>query len=77
MLPLARLATVENKLATRTRLEQQVRAVACADATVGTLSLVACARLAGKGGETGRGRSRSQALEESNNVRLTAIPCNF
>ena len=45
VLPLTRLAAVEDKLATRTCLEQQVRAVAGADTAGRALSLVACARL--------------------------------
>ncbi len=53
VLSLAGLTAVINKLATRTGLEQQVRAVAGADTAIGALSLVACAGLAGAGGGAG------------------------
>ena len=54
VLPLAGLAAVENKFASGTSLEQQVRAVAGADTAVGALSLVARAGgLAGLGGGAG------------------------
>jgi len=51
---LARLTAIENKLAPRTGLEQQVRSVVGTDTAVGALSLVARAGgLAGFGGSAG------------------------
>jgi len=47
VLSLTGLATVVNQFANRTSHQQQFQAVAAADTTIGTLSLVACAWHAG------------------------------
>ena len=76
VLPLAGLAAVENKFASGTSLEQQVRAVAGADTAVGALSLVACAWLAATGGGGASrmpDRSKGQALEKSDDMCMAKL----
>ena len=78
VLSLAGLTAVINKLAPRTGLEQQVRAVAGADTAVGALSLVARAGgLAGLGGGAGCIRARLKTPEKGNDMMMTHFSRNI
>ncbi len=79
MLPLAGLTAVENKLASGTRLEQQVRVIARANTAVCALSLVARADgLAYTGGGEGYILpTRRNVPEKSDDMSMAFLQCNF